>query len=143
MEISDDEGVSSRPMRLKVLYTFDAENKNNCLVRWPNVLDVRTAYLDNNTQIGIIDLKTCLQAITSSSPELISQLGNDYTIYAHDYSEPDVPLVGQGLLSWALASNTQETEADSDGNNLVTGLVTRGWVKNLSPSFSNRISREL
>jgi hypothetical protein len=125
MEISDGEGISSRPMRLKVLYTFDAENKNNCLVRWPNILDVRTAYLDNNTQIGIIDLKTCLQAITSSSPELISQLGNDYTIYAHDYSEPDVPLVGQGLLSWALASNTQETETDSDGNNLVTGLVTR------------------
>jgi hypothetical protein len=139
MEISDEEGVSSRPMRLKVLYTFDAENKNNCLARWPNVLEVRTAYLDSNTQIGIIDLKTCLQAITSSSPELISQLGNDYTVYAHDYSEPDVPLVGQGLLSWALASNTQEIEADSEGTNLVTGLVTR----NVLGLFSRNVQETL
>jgi hypothetical protein len=125
MEISDEEGVSFRPMRLKVLYTFDTENKNNCLARWPHVLDVRTTFLDDATQIGIIDLKTCIQAVTSSSPELISQLGNDYTIYVHDYSEPDTPLVGQGLLSWALSSNIQEAEADPDSSCFVTGVVTR------------------
>ena len=125
METSDEEGISCRPMRLKVLYTFDAESKNNCLARWPHILEVRTAFLDDTTQIGIIDLKTCVQAIASSSPELISQLGNDYTIYAHDYSEPDTPLVGQGLLSWALSSNIQEAQADSDSTNFVTGLVTR------------------
>jgi hypothetical protein len=125
METSDEEGISSRPMRLKVLYTFDAENKNNCLARWPHVLFVRTAFLDDATQIGIIDLKTCVQAVTSSSPELISQLGHDYTIYAHDYSEPDIPLVGQGLLSWALSSNIQEAEVDPDSSSFVTGVVTR------------------
>jgi hypothetical protein len=112
-------------MRLKVLYTFDADNKNNCLARWPNLLNVRTAFVDDTTQIGLIDLKTCIQAVTSSSPELISQLGNDFTIYAHDYSEPDTPLVGQGLLSWALSSNVQEAEADPDNSSCVTGLVTR------------------
>ena len=128
MEISDEEGVSSRPMRLKVLYTFDAENKNNCLARWPHVLEVRTAYLDDTIQIGLIDLKTCIQAVSSSSPELISQLGNDYTIYVHDYSEPDIPLVGQGLLSWVLSSNIQESDIDSVSNSFVTGLVTRSGL---------------
>ena len=73
-------------MRLKVLYTFDAESKNNCLARWPNVLDVQTAFIDDLTQIGVVDLKTCLQALTSSSPELLSQHNIDYTIYAFDYS---------------------------------------------------------
>lgn len=124
MEILDEDGVSSRPMRLKVLYTFDAENKNNCLARWPNVVSIRTAFLDDTTQVGLVDLKTCLQTVTSSSPELISQLGNDYTIYAYDYSEPNTPLVGQGLLSWALSSNHQEAEADSEISSFVTGLVT-------------------
>ena len=128
MEISDEEGVSSHPMRLKVLYTFDAENKNNCLARWPHILDVRTAYLDDDTLIGLIDLKTCIQAVTSSSPEIISQLGSDFTIYAHDYSEPDIPLVGQGLLSWALSSHFEEAEADSHANNFVTGRVTRSGL---------------
>ena len=50
---------------MKVLYTFD-ESKTNCLARWPHLVDVQTAYLDENTQIGVIELKTCIQAIVSA-----------------------------------------------------------------------------
>lgn len=51
---------------VKVLYTFDDESKTNCLARWPHLLDVQTTYLDEKTQIGVIDLKTCIQAIVSA-----------------------------------------------------------------------------
>jgi hypothetical protein len=40
----------------------------------------------------------------TGSPELISKLENDYTVYAYDYSEYETPLVGQGMLSRVLAS---------------------------------------
>ena len=55
---------------VKVLYTFDNENKTNCLARWPLVLDIQTAYLDESTPIGVIELKTCIQAIVSARFEL-------------------------------------------------------------------------
>ena len=122
---SPDDGITSRPMLLKVLYTFDAEHKHNCLARWSQTVQVRTAHLDGSTRIGIIDLKTCVQAITSSSPELISKLDTDYTIYAFDYSEEGTPLVGQGLLSWAMSSNSEE---EADSTNMVTGRVTKGLL---------------
>lgn len=51
---------------VKVLYTFDNENKTNCLARWPHVLDIQTAYLDEQTPVGVIELKTCIQAIVSA-----------------------------------------------------------------------------
>lgn len=51
---------------MKVLYTFDNENKTNCLARWPHVLDIQTAYLDEQTPVGVIELKTCIQAIVSA-----------------------------------------------------------------------------
>lgn len=51
---------------VKVLYTFDNENKTNCLARWPHVLDIQTAFLDENTPVGVIELKICIQAIVSA-----------------------------------------------------------------------------
>jgi hypothetical protein len=51
---------------VKVLYTFDDANKTNCLARWPQLLDIQTAFLDEQTQIGVIELKTCIQAIVSA-----------------------------------------------------------------------------
>jgi hypothetical protein len=48
-----------------VLYTFDDENKTNCLARLPHALSVPTVQLDDSTQIGVIELKTCIQAIVS------------------------------------------------------------------------------
>lgn len=109
---------------MKVLYSFDNENKTNCLARWPQPLDIRTAYLDENTQIGVIELKTCIQAIAAASPELVVKLGQDYTVYAYDYSEYETPLVGQGMLSWVLASSSTTPSAPAhQSRTIVTGRV--------------------
>ena len=111
---------------MKVLYTFDDDNKTNCLARWPQILDIRTVNLDENTQIGVIELKTCIQAIVSASPELVARLGQDYTIYAYDYSEYETPLVGQGMLSWALASSSATPSAPANqSRTIVTGRVCK------------------
>ena len=111
---------------MKVLYTFDIHSKINCLARWPRVLNIRTAYLDESTQIGIVDLKTCVQAIVAASPELVATLGQDYTVYVYDYSEYDTPLVGQGMLSWVLASSSGTPSAPaSQPRTFVTGRVCK------------------
>ncbi|KAL8839875.1 MAG: hypothetical protein Q9170_001555 [Blastenia crenularia] len=126
--------VSVRQMKLKVLYTFDHENKTNCLARWPPNLSIRTAYLDENTQIGVIELKICIQAIVAASPELVAKLGQDYTVYAYDYSEYDTPLVGQGMLSWVLASSSSTPGAPAhQSKTIVTGRV----CKNIMGLFSD------
>ena len=109
---------------MKVLYTFDDQNKTNCLARWPQVLRVRTAYLDESTLIGIIDLNTCIKAIVSASPELVAKLGQDYTVYAYDYSEYETPLVGQGMLSWVLANSSPPGPAQ-ESRTSVTGRVCK------------------
>lgn len=121
---SPTEIAATRSMRLKVLYTFDAESKNNCLARWPHVLEVQTAFVDDLTQIGVVELKTCLQALVSSSPELLSHDTLDYTIYAYDYSEEGTPLSGQGMLSSVFNPNAQEDSADSLAQ-VITGRVTK------------------
>ncbi|KAJ6102707.1 hypothetical protein N7486_005134 [Penicillium sp. IBT 16267x] len=124
--MDSQDGITVRPMRLKVLYTFDNENKTNCLARWPHVLEIQTAYLDEETPVGVIELKTCIQAIVSASPELVAQLGKDYTVYAYDYSEYETPLVGQGMLSWVLASSSPTPEAPAhQSKTMVTGKVCK------------------
>lgn len=125
---------------MKVLYTFDHENKTNCLARWPQNIDIRTAYLDQNTQIGVIELKTCIQAIVAASPELVAKLGQDYTVYAYDYSEYDTPLVGQGMLSWVLASSSPNPAAPAhQSKTIVTGRV----CKNIMGLFSQNTQETL
>lgn len=125
---------------VKVLYSFDNENKTNCLARWPQPLDIRTAYLDENTQIGVIELKTCIQAIVAASPELVAALGQDYTVYAYDYSEYETPLVGQGMLSWVLASSSSTPSAPAQqSRTIVTGRV----CKNLLGLFSKNLQETL
>ncbi|KAH8600261.1 hypothetical protein B0O99DRAFT_649117 [Bisporella sp. PMI_857] len=66
-------GVSMRPMRLKVLYTFDDQNKTNCLARGQDVLRIQTVAMDETASIGIIDLKTCIEAVIQCSPELVNR----------------------------------------------------------------------
>ena len=125
---------------MKVLYTFDDQNKTNCLARWPRVLNIRTARLDETTQIGVIELKTCIQAIVSASPELVAKLGQDYTVYAYDYSEYETPLVGQGMLSWVLASASSTPSAPAhQSRTVVTGRV----CKNILGLFSNGVQETL
>ncbi|RDA87665.1 hypothetical protein CP532_3814 [Ophiocordyceps camponoti-leonardi (nom. inval.)] len=96
-------GPQYRHMGLKVHYTFDKDARIQCLARHPQVLNLQVINIDEKTTIGIVDLRACLDAIIGCSPELTT--GHcDYTVYTVDYSEPDTPLVGQGLLSWALDS---------------------------------------
>ncbi|RBR08707.1 uncharacterized protein FIESC28_10161 [Fusarium coffeatum] len=124
MQQNNDSGVQVRPMGLKVHYTFDKEAKVNCLARSAQTLYVQTVPLDESNSIGIVDLRACLQAVTDCSPELSSQEGEgDFTIYALDYSEPDTPLVGQGMLSWALESMRNDWMAQLP--KMVTGRVTK------------------
>ncbi|PGH11257.1 hypothetical protein AJ79_04992 [Helicocarpus griseus UAMH5409] len=124
--MASEDGISIRQMRLKVLYTFDSESKTNCLARWPHLIDVQTAYIDEETQVGVIELKTCIQAIVSASPELVAKLGRDFTIYAYDYSEYETPLVGQGMLSWVLASASPTPDAPAhQSKTMVTGRVCK------------------
>ncbi|KAF4616228.1 hypothetical protein G7Y89_g15178 [Cudoniella acicularis] len=137
---SNEDGVSVRPMRLKVLYTFDDQNKTNCLARWPHVLQIQTVAMDETTSIGVIELKTCIQAIVQCSPELVARLGQDYTVYAYDFSEYDNPLVGQGMLSWALAAASPGPDAPAhQSNKLITGRV----CKNILGLFANGVKETL
>ena len=123
---------------MKVLYTFDDQNKTNCLARWPQVLHIQTVQIEDNATIGVIELKTCIQAIVQCSPELVAKLGQDYTVYAYDYSEYDNPLVGQGMLSWALSTASPTHEAPC-GRQLITGRVCR----NIQGLFSNGVAETL
>ena len=101
---------------------------------------MQTVYLDETTAIGVIELKTCIQAIVSASPELVAKLGQDYTVYAYDYSEYDTPLVGQGMLSWALASASPTPGAPAhQSRTMITGRV----CKNLLGLFSNGVKETL
>ncbi|KAK4193068.1 hypothetical protein QBC35DRAFT_163481 [Podospora australis] len=86
--------------------------------------------LDERTTIGVIDLRTCLQAVAQCSPEIINHHETDYSVYAYDYSEPELPLVGQGLLSWALDQNHEVSQHQQQ--QLVTGRVTRNLLAILS-----------
>ncbi|CAL3966650.1 unnamed protein product [Diplocarpon coronariae] len=136
----NEDGVSIRGMRLKVLYTFDDQNKTNCLARWPHVLQVQTVAMDEATCIGVIELKTCIDAIVQCSPELVARLGQDYTVYAYDYSEYDNPLVGQGMLSKALSTASPTPDAPaSQSRQLITGRV----CKNIMGIFAGGIKETL
>ena len=128
--MAEEESVSMK-VKLKVHYTFDTEHKVDCLSRPSESYDVDTVALEDGTSIGIIDLRTCLQAVTSSSPELTHFHENDYTVYAYDYSEVNTPLVGQGMLSKVLMQESASTEA------MITGKVTKSLMaklkKNVEP----------
>lgn len=128
--------IPTRPMRVKVLYTFDQENKNNCLTRFPDAVEVPVVALEDGAQVGVLDLTHCIQAITTSSPELVSCLPDgDFAIYAYDYSENETPLVGQGMLSSALLQGTQDWQSKK----MVTGRV----CKNVMALFNNGVKETL
>jgi hypothetical protein len=74
------------------------------------------------------------------SPELVAKLGHDYTVYAYDFSEYETPLVGQGMLSWLLASASSTPNAPAkDSQTMVTGRV----CKNILGIFSNGVKETL
>ncbi|UNI18834.1 hypothetical protein JDV02_005079 [Purpureocillium takamizusanense] len=123
----DESGLQVRSMSLKVHYTFDKDSRVNCLARHPHTLQVRTVPVDETASIGIVDLRACIHAIMDCSPELASP-DTDYSIYAVDYSEPNTPLVGQGMLSRALDSLR--------GNGAPPKMVIGRVTKNLLAMFS-------
>ena len=118
-------------VKLKVHYTFDADHKVDHLSRPAQSYQVDTAPIDDSLTIGIIDLRSCLDAIISSSPELTHFNESDYTLYAYDYSEPNTPLVGQGMLSKVLSQDESSSEA------MITGKITKSVLaklkKNVEP----------
>ncbi|KAI9649114.1 hypothetical protein NHQ30_001681 [Ciborinia camelliae] len=136
---SSENGVMIRPMRLKVLYTFDDGCKTNCLARWPQVLQIQSIAMDETNSIGVIELYTCLQAIIECSPELLPRAGRDFTVYAYDYSEDDSPLVGQGMLSRALATPPTPNASIHQSQKLITGRV----CKNIMGLFANGVKETL
>ncbi|KZZ96595.1 GATA transcription factor (Ams2) [Moelleriella libera RCEF 2490] len=115
-----DNGLQPKEMILKVHYAFDAEGKVNYLARHPQIQPVQTLSVDDSSTIGIVDLRSCVFAFTECSPELADQ-ENDFTIYAVDYSEPDTPWVGQGLLSRAFESMRDHIPGQTP--KMVTGRV--------------------
>jgi hypothetical protein len=50
---------------VKVIYTSDDQSER-CLTRLPNAVSVPVVALDENTQVGVIELKTCIQALVAS-----------------------------------------------------------------------------
>ena len=131
--------IPTRPMRVKVLYTFDHENKTNCLARFQDTLQIPAVAIDENAQVGVIELRQCIQAIVEASPELLSNLTErDFTIYAYDYSEYETPLVGQGMLSSALAASAPLVPAHQSKAK-ITGRV----CQNMSSIFSNGVAETL
>lgn len=58
--------LSNLLLTVKVLYTFDDENKSNCLTRLPQPLNIPVVFLDETTQLGVIELKSCIQAIVTA-----------------------------------------------------------------------------
>jgi hypothetical protein len=133
--------IPTRPMRVKVLYTFDNDNKTNCLARFPDTLQIPAVAIDENSQVGVIELRQCIQAIVSASPELLSRLAEgDFTIYAYDYSEYETPLVGQGMLSAALAAASPTPLVPAhQSKTMITGRV----CNNLPALFSNGVKETL
>ncbi|KAJ4388794.1 hypothetical protein N0V93_006254 [Gnomoniopsis smithogilvyi] len=119
---SEESGVQTRHMGLKVQYTFE-KDQQNCLAKWPHVLQIQSIPLDDRNSIGLVDLRICLEAIAQCSPEIINQHDKDYAVYALDYAEEDTPLVGQGMLSWGLEPPGPNTEPKT-----VTGRVVKNML---------------
>ena len=114
------------------------------MARWPHPIDIRTARLDEDTIIGVIELKVCLQAIATASPEIVAKLGQDYTVYAYDYSEYETPLVGQGMLSWILASSSPTPGAPAhQSRTIVTGRVCKNVLGLFSSNFQETLEVKL
>lgn len=135
--MDDLSDIPTRPMKVKIIYTFDADSKTTCLTRCPGTLNIPAVAIDEQTQVGVIELQQCIQSITEASPEILSQLETgDYTVYTTDYSEPDALLVGQGRLSTMLAGKSSGTPIQSQ--TMVTGRVL-----NNSALFNNGVKETL
>jgi len=70
----------------------------------------------------------------------VARLGQDYTVYAFDYSEYETPLVGQGMLSRCLAAASSTPSSTAfESETMVTGRV----CKNLLGVFAGGVKETL
>ncbi|KAG8631262.1 hypothetical protein KVT40_000402 [Elsinoe batatas] len=133
--------IPSRQMRVKILYTFDDNNKTNCLARIRDSLNIPVIPIDDKTHIGVIELRQCIRAVVEHSPEIVARLSQgDFTIYAYDYSEYETPQVGQGMLSALLAATSPTPSAPAhQSKTMITGRV----CQNVMAAFQNDIADTL
>ncbi|CCU75086.1 hypothetical protein BGHDH14_bgh04822, partial [Blumeria hordei DH14] len=117
-DTSDPDSVKS--VQLKIFYTFDTFCNTEHLARWPHLVHVPTYNVEDTHIIGLVDYHLCVRAILEASPEVVARTRQDYTVYAHDYSEPECPLVSQGLLSDALGEAERPVEINKQ---LITGRI--------------------
>lgn len=74
---------------------------STCISRTSSTSEVKVLCPQDKDLLGIIDIFPCLQNLLESSPEIMSNFSNcDYAVYSTDFSEPEHPLVGHGMLSW-------------------------------------------
>ncbi|KAL2760431.1 hypothetical protein ACRALDRAFT_1078847 [Sodiomyces alcalophilus JCM 7366] len=125
-----EDGPQLKLMGLKVSYTIDGLTQANYLARHPQPLNVQTISLDQSSQIGIVDLNVCVRCVVNCSPELLSH--GDYTVYAYDFSEPETPLVGQGMLSRILDAETSDSK-------FVVGRVTKNMLAALGGGLKDTL----
>lgn len=109
-------------VNLKLLYTFD--DQNTYLARSSSPVSARIITLPNQPphngmQVGCIDLKFCLNLLSSISPEFF-QKHMDYSIYYKDMIEVDQPYVASGLCSNILNSNSS--------NIIITGTLSANFM---------------
>ncbi|KAI5816072.1 hypothetical protein BZA77DRAFT_314296 [Pyronema omphalodes] len=130
------ETETHRKMKLKVHYSFDEGDKNKCLARWPHLISTPVVQVDRDLLVGAVEFRTCILSIITGSPELVARLGPDYSVYAYDYSEPDIPLVGCGMLSWAILDKGSSPSCRM----MVTGRISSNPFS--FPSNTNHDIRE-
>lgn len=128
-------------MRLKVVYTFDSEQM--FLSRSSANFKIKYGELDiSDTEtrlIGVVKLRSCIQTVLKSSPELLSQLQTkyDYNVYIWDYSEYNSPLVSYGLLSNLLNTGYSPNSNNSSAANKTKEIIIPGKVESSIASLTS------
>lgn len=121
-------------MNVKVIYTLNDKDQSPCLHRLPQPQPVNVVNMDDGSRLGGVDLKSCVEEVLKVSPELLPKLKeHDHAVYAYDYSEEDVPTVGQGKLSAILSQDCLEEEAKQ-----IIGRI----MKNPTALFNKRQAAE-
>ncbi|ODQ64474.1 hypothetical protein NADFUDRAFT_42787 [Nadsonia fulvescens var. elongata DSM 6958] len=111
--------TTTQYMKLKILYTFDRDDSITCLTR--SMKSSSVIIPAKNNEIGLISLRSCVNCVIAASPEIVADADSyDFVVYSTDFSEPGLPQVSHGLLSWMLVlgddfeRNTPSRKCDDD-----------------------------
>lgn len=112
-----------------------------CITRPNLAVPAITFTLNNNMMMGAIDIFSCLQSITESSPEIISNFDEcDYAVYSTDYTEPGSPLVGHGMLSWILFGGFAQITSNLSKSKLKQYFKSNSQPKVIEQVPPNRVT---